>query len=150
MIMTTVGLVLFVIFKIAANLVYPIYSLLSFYVLGLILIYTVKMGVDTFFLTNYNKKICFLIAIVINIGFYLIIISFDSIEGVYDQTIKSIASDYNKHLSIVFNQEIKICTHRSILAVALFFNFFITIAIIPSIIKFGNWFAKTLKETNYD
>jgi hypothetical protein len=143
--MTTAGLVLFLIFKIGANLIYPIYSLLSFYVLGLILVYTLKMGIDTFFLTNYNKKICFLIAIGINMAFYMIIISLDNIEGVYDQTIKSLASDYNKHLSIVFNQEIKFATHRSILGLVLFFNFFITIAMIPSIIKFGNWFAKTLK-----
>ena len=29
-------------------------------------------------------------------------------------------------------------------------NFFIIIATIPSIIKFGNWYAKTLKETSYE
>ena len=31
-----------------------------------------------------------------------------------------------------------------------FINFFITLAAIPSIVKFGNWYAKTLKEVYYE
>ena len=36
------------------------------------------------------------------------------------------------------------------LTVVFFINLFIIIAVIPSIIKFGNWYAKTLKETSYE
>ena len=62
------------------------------------------MGVDTFLLTNYNKKTCFLIALGINTFFYMIMTTLDNTDGVYDRTIRTVASDYNKHLSIVFNQ----------------------------------------------
>jgi hypothetical protein len=102
--MTTVGLVLFVVLKICVNVIYTGQSLLSFYVLVLILVYTIKTGIETFLLTNYNKKTCFLIALGINLSFYIIMLSLDSLDGVYDRNIRNVASDYNKHLSIVLNQ----------------------------------------------
>jgi hypothetical protein len=71
-------------------------------------------------------------------------------EGVIDQTIKSVASDFTKHLEIIFNREITFITHKTILGFVFFINFFIVIAVIPSIIKFGNWYAKTLKEVYYE
>lgn len=32
----------------------------------------------------------------------------------------------------------------------MFLNFFITLASIPSVVKFGNWYSKTLKEVYYE
>ena len=29
-------------------------------------------------------------------------------------------------------------------------NFFVMLAVMPAVIKFGNWYAKTLKEVYYD
>ena len=46
-------------------------SLITFYTLALILIYTIKLGIDTFFLTNYSKKHCFGLALAINLVFYI-------------------------------------------------------------------------------
>jgi len=34
----------------------------------------------------------------------MIMTTLDNTDGVYDRTIRTVASDYNKHLSIVFNQ----------------------------------------------
>jgi hypothetical protein len=61
-----------------------------------------------------------------------------------------VVADYIKHLEIIFNREITFLTHNSVLGLVFFINFFIIIAVIPSIIKFGNWYAKTLKETSYE
>lgn len=58
--------------------------------------------------------------------------------------------DYVKHLEIVFNRNLSFITYKLVLGFVFFLNFFIVIAIIPSLIKFGNWYAKTLKETQYE
>lgn len=62
------------------------------------MIYTLKLGIDTFFLTNYSKKQCFLLALGLNVFFYIIVVLFDQVEGVFDQQIKIIIQDYIKHL----------------------------------------------------
>ena len=39
---------------------------------------------------------------------------------------------------------------NSVLAVVLFLNFLIVLVMIPTVIKFGNWYTKTLKEIYYE
>jgi len=67
--------------------------------------------------------------------------------------------DYSKHLEIIFgtfffiskgNTSINWINKYAVLGVVMFINFFITLAAIPSIVKFGNWYSKTLKEVYYD
>jgi hypothetical protein len=81
-------------------------SLVTFYILILLLVYTIKLGIDTFFLTNYNKKHCFGIAFGINCIFYIFYLILGSSEGVYDNKLEIAISDYKKHLSIIFNRDI--------------------------------------------
>ena len=101
-------------------------------------------------MTNYSRKNCFLIALAINVIFYFFLIGFDGVEGVMVKQLRLAVADYIKHLEIVFNREITFVTHKTVLLAVFVINFFIIIATIPSIIKFGNWYAKTLKETSYE
>jgi len=96
--MTTFGLVIFILLKLIISFFFPSQSLLTFYTLVLIFIYTIKIGLDTFFLTNYSKKNCFLLALGLNLIFFVFLMSFDSMDGVYDRTLRTIAKDYTKHL----------------------------------------------------
>lgn len=100
-------------------------------------------------MTNYSKKQCFWFAIGLNIFFYLLVVFFDQVEGVFDQHIKIIIKDYVKHLEIIFNRELTFLTHRSLLVLVFVINFFIVIAATPAVLKFGNWYSKTLKEMYY-
>lgn len=97
-------------------------------------------------LTNYNKKICVLISFGINIFFFTIYLILSKYDGIYDKSIQKVTYDYSKHLKIVFNKEFTFISDKLVLGLVCFVNFFIVIAVIPSIIKFGNWYAKTLKE----
>jgi hypothetical protein len=101
---TIVGLALFFAIRIIVNLVYPDESLFPFYTTALILIYTIKLGIDTFFMTNYGRKNPFLIAVSINVIFYFFFIAFGDSEGVFDKHLQTVVTDYAKHLSIIFNR----------------------------------------------
>jgi hypothetical protein len=50
----------------------------------------------------------------------------------------------------VFNRQLTFITYRLVLAVVFVINFFVIVAVLPSIIKFGNWYSKTLKEMYYE
>lgn len=98
------GLTIFFAIRIIVNFIYPNESLFPFYTTSLMLIYSVKLGIDTFFMTNYGRKNCFLIALIINAVFYVFFIGFGESEGVFDKQLQRVVSDYVKHLSIIFNQ----------------------------------------------
>lgn len=124
--------------------------MISFYVLTLILVYTLKLGVETFILTNYNRMVCILVGLGLNLIFFFLFYFLSNIEGVYDQTIKEVVEDYVNHLEIVFNRRLDFVTYELVLFLVFVVNFFVIIAVIPSIVKFGNWYTKTLKETHYE
>lgn len=56
------------------------------------------------------------------------------------------------HLSMVFGKEISDSwvNHQTMLATLLGLNVLIGLASIPSVIKMGNWYTKTLKEVYYE
>ena len=124
-------------------------SLITFYILVLIIIYTLKQGIDVFFLTNYNRKICLLISFGVNLFFFLSYVTLEPYEGIFDQSIKQVTHDYRKHLEIIFNRKFPIINDKFMLGCIFFINFFVIVAILPAIIKFGNWYGKTLKELYY-
>ena len=84
-----------------------------------------------------------------NLFYFALWIGLGEMEGVYDQKLKEIVYDYTRHLEMIFNKEVTFITYKTVLAVVLVFNFFIIIATMPAIIKFGNWYTKTLKELYY-
>jgi hypothetical protein len=53
-------------------------------------------------------------------------------------------------LEIIFNRRVDFITPKALLYLVFIINFFLIIIAIPTIIKFGNWYAKTLKEIYYD
>jgi hypothetical protein len=148
--MTAAVLVIIVLLRIVIDLFFPLDGLLTFYILAAIIVYTLKLGVETFLLTNYNRKVCFAIALGLNFFFMALFVVMEQYEGVYDQTISRITRDYVKHLEIIFNRQMTYITARSVMGVVLVFNFFVTLAVIPAVIKFGNWYTKTLKELYYE
>lgn len=79
---------------------------MAFYVLVAIIVYTIKLGIDTFFKTSYNKRACILIALSLNIAFMGLFITLESQQGLYDQRIKEKTIDYVKHLEIIFNKKL--------------------------------------------
>lgn len=143
--MTVAGILIFAIFRFVLSFFVEDSSMLMFYIIVLISVYTIKLGVDIFLMSSYNKKTCVLISLGINIVFYILMVCFEGVEGIYDSTINVIVADYSKHLEIVFKRDMTFITKKTVVGFALFINFFIIILIIPSVIKFGNWYAKTLK-----
>ena len=69
-------------------------SLAAFYVLFLTTIYALKLAIDTFFLTNYDRKQCLLFSLGLNSVFFVQYYILGSTEGIYDQTIYSAMADY--------------------------------------------------------
>ncbi len=52
--------------------------------------------------------------------------------------------DYARHIGIVVGGQVKFDT-KVVLAVVLCINAILTLVSIPAVIKFGNWYTKTLK-----
>ena len=86
-----------------------------------------------------------MIAVGLNLLFYVLYVCFHSVEGVYDQTIDYIVADYLKHLELIFNKNLSFITPHLLVVLALIFNVFVVVSVLPSIVKFGNWYGKTLK-----
>lgn len=147
--MTTLGVSIYAIIRVFLSLFVDESSMLMFYIIILITGYMLKMGVDILSISPYNKKICVMTSLGINILFYLLMITLGNVEGVYDGGLASASQDYSKHLEIVLNKEIGFMNEKVILGLVLMINFFVILLIIPSVIKFGNWYAKTLKEVYY-
>lgn len=64
--------------------------MLPFYTLCLLLVYTAKLGVDTFFMTNYGRKNCLLVALGLNATFIVFFELLGNNEGVFDQNLKMV------------------------------------------------------------
>ncbi len=75
--MSTTGLIILIIIRCILSVIYKDQSVLCFYMISLIFIYTLKLGVETFLLTNYNRKNCILIALCSNLFFYFLYYTFD-------------------------------------------------------------------------
>ena len=73
------------------------------------------------------------------------------VEGVFDKRIDEVAQDYTKKLEIILgeNNSIDFINKYTIMFFVVFVNFFILLAMIPTVVKFGNWYAKTLKQAHY-
>lgn len=149
-VMTCFSLLVFVVLRVVLNLFFNYESLIAFYLLMVVIAYTIRLGISTFLLTNYSRKGCLLVAFGVNSFYLLLFLLLENYEGVYDQDIKQVAHDYVKHLEIIFNRKLDFITYRSLLGLVFLINFFIIIAIIPAVIKFGNWYTKTLKEVYHE
>ena len=156
--MTIAALLAFYSLRMILAPVLPEISMLPFYITVAILVYTVKVSVDTFMVSAYRSKTVFLIALGVNVFYLFLGVALSNFEGVFDQTSKFVAGDYAKWLEIVLgivespsgnglNTQIN---QYTVLGLVVFINFFITLAAIPSIVKFGNWYSKTLKEVYYE
>lgn len=156
--MTIAALLAFYSLRMILTPVLPEISMLPFYITVAILVYTVKVSVDIFMVSAYRSKTVFLIALGVNVFYLFLGVVLSNYEGVFDQTSKFVAGDYAKWLEIVLgivespsgnglNTQIN---QYTVLGLVVFINFFITLAAIPSIVKFGNWYSKTLKEVYYE
>ena len=121
-------------------------SLAAFYVLVLITVYALKLAIDTFFLTNYDRKQCLLFGLAINGAFYILYYILGTVEGIYDQGMIASLADYEKHLEVVLGIELNHVSARTLVGLVLFCNFFLVVAMIPNVMKFSNWYSKSLKE----
>lgn len=86
--MTTLTLTIFVLVRVIMNYFLSIESMMAFYVLVAILVYTIKLGIETFFKTNYNKRSCALIALALNVFYIIAYITLERQQGLYDQQIR--------------------------------------------------------------
>ncbi len=94
-----------------------------------------------------------MIAFGVNVFYLFLAVALNNYEGVFDHTINFLAGDYAKRLEIVLGITESFGTSSlsswinqyTVLGLVVFMNFFITLAAIPSIVKFGNWYSKTLK-----
>jgi hypothetical protein len=151
--MTILGLLIFYSVRLSLVFILPEISLLPFYILVAILVYTVKVSVDTFMVSAYRTKTVFMIAFGVNVFYLFLAVALNNYEGVFDHTINFLAGDYAKRLEIVLGITESFGTSSlsswinqyTVLGLVVFMNFFITLAAIPSIVKFGNWYSKTLK-----
>lgn len=86
--MTTLTLTIFVLVRVIMNYFLGIESMMAFYVLVAITIYTIKLGLDTFLKTNYNKKTCILITLALNVFYAIMYFTLEKQQGLYDQQIQ--------------------------------------------------------------
>ena len=93
-----VGLLVFYCVRLIFGFVLPVISLLPFYILVAILVYTVKVSVDTFMVSAYKSKTVFMIALGVNVFYLCLGVALSNYEGVFDQTMKFMAGDYAKRL----------------------------------------------------
>jgi hypothetical protein len=114
---------------------------------------TIKVSVDIFMISPYKTKTVFMIAVFINLFFLLVFASVGYLDGLYDPKVGLVIRDYAKYLEIILgtfhvyigNHAVDFVNENLILGITIFINFFITLATIPSVVKFGNWYSSTLK-----
>lgn len=70
--MTILSLAIFIVVRVIINIFFREDSHVAFYILVLIIAYTLKQGVNIFFLTNYNRKVCIFIAFGVNLLFFFL------------------------------------------------------------------------------
>lgn len=99
--MTIVSLLAFYIIRLSLSFILPPVSLLPFYIILAIVIYTIKVSVDIFMVSAYRSKTCFILALGINLFYLFLAFSLGHMEGVYDTRIELVSMDYAKHLEIV-------------------------------------------------
>ena len=86
--MTTLTITIFVLVRVIMSFFFSTESMMAFYVLVAIIIYTIKLGIDTFLKTNYNKKTCALIALALNLFYAIMFYTLERQQGLYDQQIQ--------------------------------------------------------------
>jgi hypothetical protein len=96
--MTVASLLEFYIVRLTLASILPEVSMLPFYVLLAILVYTIKVSVDIFMVSPYRNKVCFMVAFFINVFYLFLAITLNQMDGVYDTTIDFVSKDYAKHL----------------------------------------------------
>jgi len=96
--MTIASLVCFYILRLALNPILPSISLLPFYIIIAIIVYTIKVSVDVFLVSAYRSRTVVLIALGVNVFYFFLAVALGSYEGVYDDSIRFISADYAKHL----------------------------------------------------
>lgn len=115
------------------------------------MIYLIKLGLQIFWISSYNLKYCFLFTLAINVIFFMLYLTTNRL-GAYDQELEWAIVDYRKLISIVVGKEVSdsVFNVKSVLGVILVINGIFTLMSIPAVIKFGNWYTKTLKEIYYE
>lgn len=106
-------------------------------------VYAIKIGLEIFWISSYNIKYCILVAVAVNLVFFLLFLTLHAF-GTYDDTFSMAVQDYARHIGIVVGGQVKFDT-KVVLAVVLCINAILTLVSIPAVIKFGNWYTKTLK-----
>jgi hypothetical protein len=150
-VMTLFALAIHLGIRIALKPILPEVSQLPFYLLVLIQIYAVKIAVDVFMVSAYKSVASLAVAVVLNVAIMASSVVLGSTEGVYDQSLQREASDLAKYIEIIMgNNSIGFLNRHSVMLLVAFINFFITLAAIPTVVKFGNWYTKTLKEVYYE
>lgn len=82
--MTIACIVLYVPWKFLLNMLLQDSSMLLFYISIIIGCYMCKIGVNIISISVYNKKVCVLVSVGLNALFYLLMITMEGIEGLYD------------------------------------------------------------------
>lgn len=84
--------------------------------------------------------------LVVNLLIYGLVVALSGTSAI-DETLKYALLDYQKLLRIIFGREIndKIFNTNLVLFCILAFNALLGLVCIPAVIKFGNWYTKTLK-----
>ena len=95
--------------------------------------------------STYCRKISLLVAAFLNLFFFVLYWLLSGYEELYDQSLRHVAHDYSRHLELIFSKDFRFLSPAVWLAIILSLNFFMVLAAIPSVIKFGNWYAKILK-----
>lgn len=85
-------------------------------------------------------------ALGINMLFFILLLSLKNTSAVNNSLYERLL-DYQKQLTIIFGKEIdsNFLGYNMTVLMILFFNVFLGLICIPAIIKFGNWYTKTLK-----
>lgn len=126
-------------------------STFTFIVCLVIMIYMLKLGLQIFWISSYNLKYCFLITIGFNLLLFMLYLTTNGL-GAYDTGLEWAILDYKKLLTIIVGKDVpdNIFNVKTVLIIILIINVVLTLISIPAVIKFGNWYTKTLKEIYYD
>ena len=116
-----------------------------------LLVYIVKLGLGIFWISSYNVKYSVAICICLNAIFYGISRSLEGSSG-QDGMMAEMCLDFRKHLSIIFGRNItdSLLSYGTLMGIILGINVLLCLALIPAVIKMGNWYTKTLKEVYYE
>ena len=106
--------------------------------------YAIRTGLKILWISSYRFSYCVLVSLGINVVYYLLRATFESLQITYPHLNNGI-TDYRRHLEVIFGKQSVSFGTYNVLLVVLVLNTIITLSMIPSVIKFGTWYTTTLK-----